>query len=173
MILCPIAMNCSLVDNLNSTHKPVLCTIIFMFVSLSRYSIWTGHASSYSYSSSHNSHWCGSYKCTSYFNNNNSSFTNNLLILRTKTREMSVTLKHPDGGSVKSDNSPSKRRGHSSPKIKPSLLHCNGNSVQLSDYESEPRRAGSPERLDLDQSTRTVDSLSTSTFIDSSLKVPV
>ena len=97
-----------------------------------------------------------------------------IIYLRTKTREMLVNLKHPDGGSVKSDNSPSsKRRGHSSPKIKPSPLHCNGNSVQLSDYESEPRRAGSPERLDLDQSTRTVDSLSTSTFIDSSLKVPV
>ena len=96
-----------------------------------------------------------------------------IIYLRTKTREMSVDLNHPDG-SVKSDNSPSsKRKGHSSPKIQPSPLHCNGSSVQLNDYEVEPRRAGSPERLDLDQSTRTVDSFSTSTFIDSSLKEAV
>ena len=93
-----------------------------------------------------------------------------IVYVRRKTTQITVDLNHPDG-SIKSDNSPyAKRKGHSSPKIKPSPLHCKGN-VELNDYEAEPRRAGSrsPERSGFEESTRTIGSLST--FMDSSLKV--
>lgn len=100
-----------------------------------------------------------------------------IMYIMRKTRQMTaVDLNHPDGGSVKSDNSPSsKRKGHSSPKIKPSPLHSNGvrYNVELNDYEVEPRRVGSqsPERFDLEESTGSMNGLSASTFMDNSLKV--
>ena len=87
--------------------------------------------------------------------------------MRRKTSQITANLNQQN----EIDNSPpSKRKGHSSPRVKPFPLHSNGirHAVELNDYEVEPRRAGSqsPEQSDFDESTRT-----TSTFTDSMLKV--
>lgn len=83
---------------------------------------------------------------------------------------MNVDLNQTDG-SMESDNSPSsKRKGRVSPKMNSTHRHSNGYNVQLNDYNIEPRRAGSPAVAELDVSIKTVGSLSTSTFVDSSSK---
>ena len=82
-----------------------------------------------------------------------------IIYLWRKTSEITANLNQPN----ESDNSPpSKRKGHSSPKTKPSPLRSNGVShiVELDNYDVEPRRAGSqpPEPSDFSASIRTMES---------------
>ena len=94
-----------------------------------------------------------------------------IIYVRRKTKEMCVDLNQTDGNTEFNNSPSSNRKGHASPKMNSSPQHSNGHSVQLNNiYEREPRRAGSPAASDFDVSVKTVGSLSTSTFVDSSLK---
>ena len=82
-----------------------------------------------------------------------------IIYLRRKTSLITANLNQPS----ESDNSPSlKKKGCSSPKTKPSPSRSKGitHTVELDNYDVEPRRAGSqpPEQSDLSDLTRTMDS---------------
>ena len=84
-----------------------------------------------------------------------------IIYLRRKTSQITTNLNQPNE-SDNSESPSSKRKGHSSPKMKPSPLRSNGVShvVELDDYDVEPRRPGSqsPEQSDFNKSTITMDS---------------